>query len=82
MGAALWGAWAVGRHPRACFCLLPRLAVHSGIDPVFPFSPQLTPSSFLRIGQLSNVDLNEDVRELVSGTERGPPLPRPLAFFH
>ncbi|XP_049647287.1 H(+)/Cl(-) exchange transporter 7 isoform X2 [Accipiter gentilis] len=25
---------------------------------------QLTPSSFLRIGQLSNVDLNEDVREL------------------
>lgn len=56
--------------------------MHLGIDPVFPFSPQLTPSSFLRIGQLSNVDLNEDVRELVSGTERGPPLPRPLAAFH
>lgn len=46
-----------------------------------PFSPQLTPSSFLRIGQLSNVDLNEDIHELVSGTERGPLLLRPLPFL-
>ncbi|PKU36597.1 h(+) cl(-) exchange transporter 7 isoform x2 [Limosa lapponica baueri] len=29
---------------------------------------QLTPSSFLRIGQLSNVDLNEDIRELAFRT--------------
>ncbi|XP_052628975.1 H(+)/Cl(-) exchange transporter 7 isoform X2 [Harpia harpyja] len=34
---------------------------------------QLTPSSFLRIGQLSNVDLNEDVRELETELPRQHP---------
>ncbi|XP_069726213.1 H(+)/Cl(-) exchange transporter 7 [Phaenicophaeus curvirostris] len=34
---------------------------------------QLTPSSFLRIGQLSNVDLNEDVRELETELPRQRP---------
>uniref|UniRef100_A0A8C0IB52 Chloride channel protein n=1 Tax=Bubo bubo TaxID=30461 RepID=A0A8C0IB52_BUBBB len=39
----------------------------------FLFSPQLTPSSFLRIGQLSNVDLNEDIRELETELPRQHP---------
>ncbi|XP_010287295.1 PREDICTED: H(+)/Cl(-) exchange transporter 7 [Phaethon lepturus] len=34
---------------------------------------RLTPSSFLRIGQLSNVDLNEDVRELETELPRQHP---------
>ncbi|KFP63995.1 H(+)/Cl(-) exchange transporter 7, partial [Cariama cristata] len=34
---------------------------------------QLTPSSFLRIGQLSNVDLNEDIRELETELPRQRP---------
>ncbi|KAM6352213.1 H(+)/Cl(-) exchange transporter 7 isoform 2-T2 [Alca torda] len=34
---------------------------------------QLTPSSFLRIGQLSNVDLNEDIRELETELPRQHP---------
>ncbi|NWT56653.1 CLCN7 protein, partial [Erythrocercus mccallii] len=34
---------------------------------------QLTPSSFLRIGQLSNVDLNEDVHELETEVPRQRP---------
>uniref|UniRef100_H0Z1D0 Chloride voltage-gated channel 7 n=1 Tax=Taeniopygia guttata TaxID=59729 RepID=H0Z1D0_TAEGU len=38
-----------------------------------PFSPQLTPSSFLRIGQLSNVDLNEDIHELETEVPRQRP---------
>lgn len=72
--AVLWGLWCGqaelnegSEHLHSCSFLL---LVHSGIDRV-PFSPQLTSSSFLRIGQLSNVDLNEDVNELVSGTEKG-----------
>lgn len=40
----------------------------------FPFSSQFTHSSFLRIGQLSNVDLDDDAHELVSGTKRNEQL--------